>query len=85
MAPLTAYRLRLSAPVLVSASLTPFEELAAAAGAGPDMLSYLEARSLNRTATLALVADAWAEVGASSGTATRSPAPPTRSPTQRRR
>eukprot|EP00439_Symbiodinium_sp_Y106_P018097 s6942_g2.t1 len=35
-------------------SLTPFADLAAAAGAGPDMLEYLEARSLNRTATLGL-------------------------------
>ena len=42
---------------LVSSAMVEFPALAASAGAGPDMLAYLEARSLNRTATLTLVAD----------------------------
>ena len=44
---------------LIAAAMADFADVAKAAGAGPDMLEYLEARSLHRTATLALVADTW--------------------------
>ena len=47
---------------LIAAAMADFADVAKAAGAGPDMLEYLEARSLHRTATLALVADTWDDV-----------------------
>ena len=49
----------MASAALVSSAMVEFPTLAASAGAGPDLLAYLEARSLNRTATLALVADTW--------------------------
>ena len=52
----------MASAALVSSAMVEFPTLAASAGAGPDMLAYLEARSLNRTATLALVADTWEAV-----------------------
>ncbi|CAE7781782.1 unnamed protein product, partial [Symbiodinium necroappetens] len=52
----------MASAALVSSAMVEFPTLAASAGAGPDMLAYLEARSLNRTATLALVADTWESV-----------------------
>ncbi|CAE7559110.1 unnamed protein product [Symbiodinium sp. CCMP2592] len=51
-------------PHLVADALTDFDDLATSAGAGPDLVEYLRARSLNRTATLALVADEWSDVDA---------------------
>ncbi|CAE7595796.1 unnamed protein product [Symbiodinium sp. CCMP2592] len=51
-------------PQLVADVLTDFDDLATSAGAGPDLVEYLKARSLNRTATLALVADEWSDVDA---------------------
>ena len=47
---------------LIAAAMADFADVAKASGAGPDMLEYLEARSLHRTATLALVADTWDDV-----------------------
>ena len=41
--------------------MTPFADLAAAAGAGPQLTAYLAARNLHRTATLALIATALPE------------------------
>ncbi|CAE7923243.1 unnamed protein product [Symbiodinium sp. KB8] len=52
----------MASAALVSSAMVEFSTLAASAGSGPDMLAYLEARSLNRTATLALVADTWEAV-----------------------
>ncbi|CAE7802957.1 unnamed protein product [Symbiodinium sp. CCMP2592] len=49
---------------LVADVLTDFDDLATSAGAGPDLVEYLKVRSLNRTATLALVADEWSDVDA---------------------
>ena len=44
-----------------SSAIAPFAQLAAEANVGPDLLDYLKARSLDRTATLALVASDEAE------------------------
>ncbi|CAE7517835.1 unnamed protein product [Symbiodinium sp. CCMP2592] len=52
----------MAAAPLVASSMVAFGDLATSAGAGPEMLAYLAARSLDRTATLALVADDWADV-----------------------
>ena len=52
----------MASPPLIAAAMADFADVAKAAGAGPDMLEYLEARSLHRTATLALVADTWDDV-----------------------
>ena len=40
-----------------AAQMVPFEDLATGAGAGPDIVGYLKARSLDRVPTLALIAD----------------------------
>ena len=50
-----------AAPTLASSMMTPFADLAAAAGAGPQLTAYLAARNLHRTATLALIATALPE------------------------
>ena len=50
-----------AAPTLASSLMTPFADLAAAAGAGPQLIAYLAARNLHRTATLALIANTWPE------------------------
>ena len=55
-------RLAMASPPFIAAAMADFADVAKAAGAGPDMLEYLEARSLHRTATLALVADTWDDV-----------------------
>ena len=52
----------MASPPLIAAAMADCADVAKAAGAGPDMLEYLEARSLHRTATLALVADTWDDV-----------------------
>ncbi len=44
-----------SSMTMVAAAMTPWAELVAQAGAGPDLEDYLKARNMNRTATLALM------------------------------